>query len=255
MAESSHSQVFRDGLLEGQVCVVSGAGTGIGRETVLELARLGATVVGCGRRTEPLAETAELARGLPGSFEHEALDIRDYDPLIFRRWREELLSEDAALEQIVRDELTARVRRLDREGWRDLRDVGEAMHAARHGDAERMLHVERMARYISEHALDAISVDEVARSVNLHPNYAMTIYKRAVGLTINQSIVRQRLDTAQSLLIASDMTIANIAFEAGFSSLSRFYEAFRQRFGCQPGAFRRRLAKASKQIGAAGARA
>jgi NAD(P)-dependent dehydrogenase (short-subunit alcohol dehydrogenase family) len=77
MAESSRSQVFREGLLEGQVCLVSGAGSGLGRETALELARLGAAVVGCGRRREPLAETAELAAGLPGSFAHDQLDIRD----------------------------------------------------------------------------------------------------------------------------------------------------------------------------------
>jgi len=81
MAESGHSQVFRDGLLEGQVVVVSGAGAGLGRESALEMLRLGATVVGCGRRPEPLAETAELAAGLPGSFEHESLDIREEEPV------------------------------------------------------------------------------------------------------------------------------------------------------------------------------
>jgi citronellol/citronellal dehydrogenase len=82
MAESSRSQgsqVFRDGLLEGMVCVVSGAGTGLGRETALEMVRLGATVVGCGRRPQPLAETAALAAGLPGTFGHEVLDIREED--------------------------------------------------------------------------------------------------------------------------------------------------------------------------------
>jgi len=81
MTESSHSQVFRDGLLEGLVCLVSGAGSGIGREASLELARLGATVVGCGRRAEPLAETAELAQDLPGAFDHEPLDIREEEPV------------------------------------------------------------------------------------------------------------------------------------------------------------------------------
>ncbi len=81
MAESSHSQVFRDGLLDGQVCVVSGAGSGLGRETALELCRLGAIVVACGRRAEPLAETAELAAGMAGSFEHETLDIREEEPV------------------------------------------------------------------------------------------------------------------------------------------------------------------------------
>lgn len=81
MAERSHSRVFRDGLLAGQVCVVSGAGSGLGRETALELARLGAVVVGCGRREEPLRETAELAAGLAGRFEFEPLDIREEEPV------------------------------------------------------------------------------------------------------------------------------------------------------------------------------
>jgi citronellol/citronellal dehydrogenase len=81
MAESSRSQVFRDGLMDGAVCVVSGAGSGIGRETALELARLGATVVGCGRRVEPLEETAALAADAPGSFEHASLDIREEEPV------------------------------------------------------------------------------------------------------------------------------------------------------------------------------
>jgi citronellol/citronellal dehydrogenase len=81
MSESDRSRIFRDGLLEDQVCVVSGAGSGLGRETALELARLGATVVACGRREEPLAETAELAVSLPGAFEFETLDIREEEPV------------------------------------------------------------------------------------------------------------------------------------------------------------------------------
>jgi citronellol/citronellal dehydrogenase len=77
MGESLRSQIFRDGLLEGRVIAVSGAGSGLGRATALEMARLGATVVGCGRRAEPLEETADLAEGMPGSFEFRDLDIRD----------------------------------------------------------------------------------------------------------------------------------------------------------------------------------
>ena len=54
---SEESQIFRAGLLDGQVCVVSGAGSGFGRETALELCRLGAAVVGYGRRSEPLGKS------------------------------------------------------------------------------------------------------------------------------------------------------------------------------------------------------
>jgi citronellol/citronellal dehydrogenase len=99
MAERSHSQVFRDGLLDRQVCVVSGAGSGLGRETALELARLGATVVACGRRREPLAETAELAAGLAGAFEHEILDIREAEPVA--RFFDGLLERHGRLDVLV----------------------------------------------------------------------------------------------------------------------------------------------------------
>jgi citronellol/citronellal dehydrogenase len=91
MTESGRSQIFRDGLLEGRVCVVSGAGSGLGRETALELVRLGAVVIGSGRREEPLAETAALAAGLPGSFGRERMDIRDEEAVdrLFDRVLEE----------------------------------------------------------------------------------------------------------------------------------------------------------------------
>jgi citronellol/citronellal dehydrogenase len=102
MAESDHSRIFRDGLLDRQVCLVSGAGSGLGRETALELTRLGAVVVGCGRREEPLEETARLAEGLAGSFEYESLDIRDegaverlFDGLLERHERLDVLVNNA----------------------------------------------------------------------------------------------------------------------------------------------------------------
>src|SRR5436190_12526423 len=77
MGDPAPSRIFAPGLLAGQVCAVSGAGTGIGRETALELARLGATVIGCGRRPEPIAETVADAVAAGGVAESEAMDIRD----------------------------------------------------------------------------------------------------------------------------------------------------------------------------------
>jgi citronellol/citronellal dehydrogenase len=74
---SDRSRIFAPGLLQDQVCVVSGAGTGLGRETALELARLGATVVGCGRRQELLDEMVAAAESLAGRAEAEPMDIRD----------------------------------------------------------------------------------------------------------------------------------------------------------------------------------
>ena len=75
----SGSRIFAPGLLDGLVCVVSGAGSGLGRATALELASLGAVVVGCGRRIEPLEEMASEAERTGGTAEAVAADIRDQD--------------------------------------------------------------------------------------------------------------------------------------------------------------------------------
>ncbi len=71
------SRIFAPDLLAGQVSIVSGAGSGLGKATALELARLGATVVACGRRPEPLEQMVAEIEAEGGAAEFEAMDIRD----------------------------------------------------------------------------------------------------------------------------------------------------------------------------------
>lgn len=71
------SRIFAPDLLAGQVALVSGGGSGLGRAAALELARCGASVVVCGRRAEPLAETVALCD--EGACTAEVCDVREED--------------------------------------------------------------------------------------------------------------------------------------------------------------------------------
>ncbi|MEQ9244255.1 SDR family oxidoreductase [Roseovarius indicus] len=73
--------VLKDGLFKGKGAVVSGAGTGIGRGIVTRLVGLGMDVTGLGRREEPLAETAEAVKEMPGSFSYQSCNVRDIEAL------------------------------------------------------------------------------------------------------------------------------------------------------------------------------
>ena len=168
--------------------------------------------------------------------------VRPFEQDQFADWHELLLHRRATMLPVVRDELAARLRRIEIDGWRDLASDEEERRAREAdpdgGDAHRDK-VHRMARYIAEHATEAIAVADIAASVGLHPNYAMTLFRRTLGMTINEYVTRQRLMLAHGRLLASEDEIAEIAFEAGFGSLSRFYEAFRERYGCTPRDMRR----------------
>lgn len=94
--------VLSPDLLRGKVCVISGSGTGLGRATALELGRLGATVVGCARRAEPIEATAAEIRRHGGSADALALDIRDdaavdefFDQVLDRHGRVDVLINNA----------------------------------------------------------------------------------------------------------------------------------------------------------------
>ena len=58
--------VFRPDLFAGQVVLVSGAGSGIGKAIAFLFARLGATLAVCGRKAEKLEDAAEKLRVLSG---------------------------------------------------------------------------------------------------------------------------------------------------------------------------------------------
>ena len=63
--------------VSGKVVVVTGAGSGMGRELTLELVRRGAAVAAVDMRAEALAETKKLATDLGGKVATYAMDITD----------------------------------------------------------------------------------------------------------------------------------------------------------------------------------
>lgn len=69
------------GLLDGKIALVTGAGTGIGKEAALLLADEGATVILTGRRLEPLREVATLIEKSGGQAFARTLDIASRDDI------------------------------------------------------------------------------------------------------------------------------------------------------------------------------
>jgi len=77
MSQDHFDSIFRPGLFEGQVVLVTGGGTGLGRCIAHELAALGAGPILAGRRQEPLESVVAEIEAAGGRAAFQTLNIRD----------------------------------------------------------------------------------------------------------------------------------------------------------------------------------
>ncbi|MEO7717650.1 MAG: helix-turn-helix domain-containing protein [Capsulimonas sp.] len=157
------------------------------------------------------------------------------DIALLQRWRHSLERQEPEWRQLVLLEMQARLLRLALEIDRE----ALASPARPALNVTILSKAEEIAAYIAKNYLRPITVREIGDAVGLHPNYAMSLYKATFASTMTATLTQYRLSHAQRLLATTNQNILNIALEAGFGSLSRFNEAFRQEFNSSPRDYRK----------------
>lgn len=97
----------------------------------------------------------------------------------------------------------------------------------------------RAERYITTHCNDPISTCDVAAFLNCNPDYLGQLFRQTFGLTITQSITRQRLSEARQRLIDSQLNIDQIARACGFQTPGYFRRVFQANEGLSPSQYRK----------------
>jgi LacI family transcriptional regulator len=95
-------------------------------------------------------------------------------------------------------------------------------------------------RFIRAHADQAIGVGDVLRHVPMSRTLLERKFRRWLGHTPHDYILRARLDRVKDLLVSTDASIGAIAERTGFSHSEYLSVAFRRLTGQPPGAFRSR---------------
>ena len=160
------------------------------------------------------------------------------DSLLFAGWEKDLAAPDPSTTKAVLLEMEGRLLRLALAcpPWRPQRSLGRKRSAAL-SDAG-LSKVEQMAGLIAQHYTEKMTVEMIARAVRLHPNYAMSLFRKAFGTTLIDYVTQHRVSHAQRLLATSDLKIVEIAGVSGFGSISRFNDAFLRSCGCSPRDYR-----------------
>ena len=110
-----------------------------------------------------------------------------------------------------------------------------AIESAAEGDAD----VKKAVEFIVAHSAEALSLQVVARVINLSAHYFCKKFKASTGMAFTEYVSRVRVEKAKFLLKDEALRISEIAFKSGFQSVSQFNRAFHRRIGSSPTEYRK----------------
>ncbi|MEG3879831.1 AraC family transcriptional regulator [Microcoleus sp. herbarium7] len=80
--------------------------------------------------------------------------------------------------------------------------------------------LQQVLNYIHTHLDRDLSLTELAEVINISPTYFASLFKQAIEISPHQYVIQQRVERAKLMLSKTDLAIADIALQVGFSSQS-----------------------------------
>ena len=100
--------------------------------------------------------------------------------------------------------------------------------------------VEGALSIMESHLSSPFSIKELAARVNISPNGLLVAFNRYAGMGPMEIWRNMRLFHSRSLLLNTNLTITQVAFESGFSDCAHFSRWFKKKFNVSPSDFRSR---------------
>jgi AraC family transcriptional regulator len=83
-----------------------------------------------------------------------------------------------------------------------------------------------------------LSLDEMAQSVGLSTAHFARMFRKSMGETPHQFVLRQRLERAKAMLRAPNVRVLDVAVACGFKTQQHFAQVFRDICGVSPTCYR-----------------
>lgn len=104
-------------------------------------------------------------------------------------------------------------------------------------------HVSTIKEYIVDHLGEPITVEALARLVNLSPIYCGALFMKNEGMTIHEFVNIMRINKAKDLLARETLPVSEVALSVGFSDVFYFCKTFKKLTGMTPTSYRRSARK------------
>ena len=93
--------------------------------------------------------------------------------------------------------------------------------------------------YIERHYQNRITLEDLADRVHISKSYLTRRFRQYTGTTIITYLNKRRIEAAKVLLIETDCSAAEIAWQVGFESPKYFHRVFKKETAMSPSGFRK----------------
>jgi len=104
--------------------------------------------------------------------------------------------------------------------------------------------IQKLVLFFLDHYTREISLEDVARELNYSKCYISHLIANTFQCNFRTLINSYRVSLAQSLLLSSQKTVSEVAYECGFKNQSSFNRIFLKQCGITPSQFRRQCTTA-----------
>ena len=99
--------------------------------------------------------------------------------------------------------------------------------------------VQRVMLFVEQNYDRSLTNQQIADELGYHSYYLNRVFKKSMGITIHQAVLREKMRVARSLLKETALPVRAIALETGFTDTAQFCALFKKQTGSTPTEYRR----------------
>jgi len=109
-------------------------------------------------------------------------------------------------------------------------------------------HLCRARDHADRHYDQPLDLEQLAAVAGISKYHFQRLFTATYGMSPAEHLSRRRVERAQDLLRATNLTVTEVCMTVGFTSLGSFSARFRELVGVSPSEFRRRYADGAPRI-------
>ncbi len=110
----------------------------------------------------------------------------------------------------------------------------QSTHSVKRRTKSNLSKLQEIYDYIEKNYQKDLSLEEIADHVNYNKHYLTRYFKSMTGMSVFTFLNDYRLNQAKWLLLTTEKSMDDIAYEAGFQSTKRFHHVFKEVMGTSP---------------------